>query len=286
MTFSPTDAAFEGFRLTRREPKMIVALALVYAVYTAVLLALIYYPLGEIMRLASTMGTGEEPSQAQVMSMMNAYGQVVAISFLPTLFVNSIVQSAVMRAVFTPSDNRFSYLRLGKDELRVIAVNLLVTLALGAMAMFGFGVVGVLIGVAMAGYPLLVVLATLLGLAVIAGLLWISVKLCLAVPMTFTEGHIVLAQSFHRTKGHFWPLVGMILLAVVLSLAVSFLGSIVTTPLTMMTGGLTVLENSASISGVMIAALFVWVVLSAILTTAQLLIMYAPLGAAWNALKS
>jgi hypothetical protein len=249
------------------------------------LLAMTYYPLGQIMRLAATIGTGTEPSEAQVMEMMSAYGQVVGVSLLPTLIVNSIIQTAVMRAILEPSDNRFAYLRLGKAELRVIAVNLLVGLALGAVSMLGFGLVGVLFGFAMAGYPILVVFATLLALTVITALVWGSVKLCLAVPMTFTERRVVFAKSFAATKGHFWPLLGMVLLALVMSVVVSFLGSIITTPLTMLTGGLTVLQESAAISGAMISALFVWVVVSAVLTAAQMLIMYAPLAAAWKSLK-
>lgn len=286
MTFSPTDAAFEGFRLTRREPKMLIALALLYAVFTAIFLAMAYYPLGQVMRLASVVSAGGEPDQSQVLAMMRAYGQILAISLLPTMIVNSVVQCAVMRGVLTPEDNRFSYLRLGKTEFRVIAVNVIVALILGAAAVVGFGTVGLLLGFAMSGMPILAVLATLIMLAVAAALIGLSVLFCLAVPMTFTEGRITIMKSVAVAKSRFWPLLGMILLAVVLSLAVSFLGSIVTGPLTMMSGGLTVLETSSAISGPMIAALFVWVVLSAVLTAAQLLIAYAPMAAAWKALKA
>ncbi|WP_292053777.1 MULTISPECIES: hypothetical protein [unclassified Brevundimonas] len=286
MTFSPTDAAFEGFRLTRREPKMIIALALLYAVFSAIILALTYYPLGQVVRLASVVSAGEQPDQSQVLAMMKAYGQIVAISALPAMVVNSIVQSAVVRSVLTPEDNRFAYLRFGKNELRVIAVNVIVSLILTAAAVLGFGIVGVLLGFAMNGMPALAVFATLLMLAVGAGLIALGVRFCLAVPMTFAQGRITIFKSISLTKGRFWPLLGMILLASVLSIVVNFLGSIVTGPLTMLSGGLTVLDGSAAISGPMVAGLFVWVAVSALLTAAQMLIFYAPAASAWKTLNA
>ena len=286
MTFSPTDAAFEGFRLTRREPRMFIALALVYAVFSALLLVVTYQPLGEIMRAASQVSSGGEPDQAQVLSLMNAYGRLISITLLPSLIVNSIVQCAIMRAVLTPVPDRYSYLRLGKTELRVVAVNLMVGLMLGAIAIIGFGLAGVLIGFAVGGYPLLAIAALPIMLAVVAALIWVSVRLYLAVPMTVTEERIVVFGSLAATKGHFWPLLGMVLLAMLLSLAVSFLGSIVTAPLTALTGGLSVLETSAAISGPMIAALFVWIVVSAALSAAQLLILYPPMAVAWKSRKA
>ena len=285
MTFSPTDAAFEGFRLTRREPKMIIALALVYAVTSIIFLAVAYYPLGQMMKLMGAMSSGVEPSEAEVLTFMKSYGQLIAISALPSLIINSIVQTAVVRAVINPAANRYGFLRLGKDELRVFATNLLVGLIIGFAALIGFGVVGVLFGFGAQGMPLLIFVGGILMLAVIAGMAWLAIKLCLSVPITFTEKRIGIQRSFAVTKGHFWPLVGMVLLAMVLSIAVSFLGSMVTTPLTMVTGGLSVLAGETGLSAGVISALFVWSIISAVLGAAQMLIVYAPLSAAWQSLK-
>lgn len=286
MTFSPTDAAFEGFRLTRREPGMIVALGLVYVVLWGVVLAVAHQPMAQLMQLMSQMSTGTEPSEAEAMAFMSAYGQIIAVSVLPSIIVNSIVQCAVMRAIFHPEEKRFGYVRLGKDEVRVTLVNLAVSFLLGAALVLGAGAVGVLIGLGANGMAPLILVGTLMALALLAAVGWLAVRLCLAVPIAFTQKRISLRQSFAVTKGRFWPVVGMLVLALFLSMAVSFLGSIVTTPLTMMTGGLGVLAGDVSLTGGVVAALFVWVVLSAVLGAAQMLIVYAPLAAAWKSLKA
>lgn len=282
MSFSPTDAAFEGFRLTRRLPRMLIALALVYLAFTAVLLLVAFRPVGELMTLMNSFSTGSEPSEAEMAAFLTLYGQIVGISLLPSLVVNAVVQAAISRAVISGGDDKYLFLRLGKDELRVMAVNLVVGLILVAIGLVGFGIVGALVGFAMTGYPLLLLLAVVLMLAVIALLTWMAVRMCLVVPIAVVEKRFGIARSFALTRRHFWPLVGMMLLAVVLSIAVSLLGSIVTTPLTMLTGGLGVLAGGNSLTGGVIAALFVWAVLSAVLSAAQLLIMYAPMNAAYK----
>lgn len=282
MSFSPTDAAFEGFRLTRRLPKMLIALALVYLVFSAVLLLAAFQPIGELMKVLNGFTAGADPTEAEMLTFLTLYGQIVGISFLPSLLVNSVIQAAISRAVVTGGDDKYLFLRLGKDELRVMAVNFVVGLILVAIGLVGFGIAGMLVGFAMNGYPLLVLLAVVLMLAVFALLVWMAIKMCLVVPIAVVEKRFGIARSFEMTRSHFWPLVGMMLLAVVLSIAVSVLGSIVTTPLTMLTGGLGVLAGGNSLTGGVIAGLFVWAILSAVLSAAQLLIMYAPMNAAYK----
>ncbi|WP_297801378.1 hypothetical protein [uncultured Brevundimonas sp.] len=286
MTFSPTDAAFEGFRLTRREPQMIVSLGLLYFVFTALFLVATYGPMREVMTMVTAMEGGAQPDEAEMMAMMSAYGKIMGITFVPNLIVGSIMQAAILRAYFRPEDKRYGYIRLGKDEARLTIVNLLITLIVAAVSMVGFGVVGVLFGFGMNGFPIVAVIGALLVFPLVAALIWLAVKLSLSVPISFTEGKIGIADSFRVTKGRFWPLLGMMILTGVLVIVVSILLSIITTPLTLLTGGgIAALANDTNLSGMLMTALFVWAVTSAVAYAVQSLLLYTPVAAAWKAFR-
>lgn len=286
MTFSPTDAAFEGFRLTRREPQMIVSLGLLYFVFTALFLVATYGPMREVMTMVTAMEGGAQPDEAEMMAMMAAYGKIMGITFVPNLIVGSIMQAAILRAYFRPEDKRYGYIRLGKDEARLTIVNLLITLIVAAVSMVGFGVVGVLFGFGMNGFPIVAVIGALLVFPLVAALIWLAVKLSLSVPISFTEGKIGIADSFRVTKGRFWPLLGMMILTGVLVIVVSILLSIITTPLTLLTGGgIAALATDTNLSGMLMAALFVWAVTSAVAYAVQSLLLYTPVAAAWKAFR-
>ena len=286
MTFSPTDAAFEGFRLTRREPQMIVSLGLLYFVFTALFLVATYGPMREVMTMVTAMEGGAQPDEAEMMAMMSAYGKIMGITFVPNLIVGSIMQAAILRAYFRPEDKLYGYIRLGKDEARLTIVNLLITLIVAAVSMVGFGVVGVLFGFGMNGFPIVAVIGALLVFPLVAALIWLAVKLSLSVPISFTEGKIGIADSFCVTKGRFWPLLGMMILTGVLVIVVSILLSIITTPLTLLTGGgIAALANDTNLSGMLMTALFVWAVTSAVAYAVQSLLLYTPVAAAWKAFR-
>lgn len=286
MSFSPTDAAFAGFRITRREPKTLIALALLYIALMGMVLIVAFQPMKELMAMMEVMGSSSTPSEEDALRLMSLYGQIFGWSLIPSLLVSGIVSAAVARSVFEPESRKYGYLRFGKTELRVLASYLGVSVVMGIAAIAGMGVAGFLFGVGVNGMPALALLSVLVFLAVLAGLVWLGIKLCLAIPMTFTLNRIVVLGSFAATKGHFWPLLGMALLALVLSIAVSLLGSIVVTPIMMLTGGIAALPSATAITGGLIAALFVWVVMNSILTAAQILILYAPFSEAWKTISA
>ena len=131
----------------------------------------------------------------------------------------------------------------------------------------------------------------LLGLATCALLIWLSVRLSLAIPITVAERRIALLDSFALTKGRFWPLFGMAVIVFIMTLLVGLLSSIIAMPMTLMSGG--GLEGLAAYggqstmailqqAGPMIAA---WVVLNALFSALQLAVMYAPFSAAYRDIK-
>lgn len=282
MKFGATDAVFEGFRITRQKPVLLLWLSLVYAVTGAVAMALVYQPFAELMVFIGNMQSGQEPSEAEAMKFMAAYGKVLLVAMPLSLIATSIIYPAVVRATLTPEDSRFGYLRLGRDELNAFVVMLALSVAwLAVMALAGIVVsISAMGGIAVAllvGFPVF--------LAVAAFGVWFWVKFSLAVPITVAEKRIAIMDSFNMTKGHFWPLLGMGVLAAILSFGVNLLVSIVAMPFAAISGGGFGLLTGQGITALTVIGLVGTVVLNLLMTSAQVLIMYAPFASAYRMLK-
>lgn len=244
MAFSATDAAFEGFRLVRRNPLALVAWTLLYAVLTLTALfslSSIVGPLEAFTVQAEAMESVAEPSVEQMMGLMSQFGVIMAqvAWLLPvSLVVGAMLAAAVSRGVLKPSNDPFGYLRLGMDEVRVLVVTFVLSLVMGFAAVVAFVALGVLIAVAKAagGPGAAGITGVVGGLALICGFVWLAVRLSLAVPITVAEKRFAFFDSFGVTKGRFWPLLGMAVLAIVMVMLIELLSSIVSLPLGIASG--------------------------------------------------
>lgn len=292
MTFSATDCAFEGFRLTRRAPVAVLSWAAAYAVFIGLLFLLVGPHFVTVLSVITEMqAQGQtEPSPEDVERLMQAYGVIIAWAMPLGLLFSAVISAAIARSVIRPEDRKFGYLRLGKDELRVLGASLIVSLIMFAASFVGFMVVGMAAAGAMA-LPALWLVVVLLSLAIIGLLIWLSVRLSLVVPVTFAEGRIVVKPAFALTgQKVFWPLLGMAIIAGVLAMLVGLLGSAVAAPLSLMVGGA---ERLATMEGASVPSLLsalgptlaVSLVVQAVLSAAQIVIMYAPFSAAYLQLK-
>jgi membrane-anchored glycerophosphoryl diester phosphodiesterase (GDPDase) len=162
----------------------------------------------------------------------------------------------------------------------------------GLLAAVCFTVVGMVGAFAAAsGQGWLWLVVVLLSLGTCALLIWLAVRLSLAVPITFAERRIALFDSFALTKGRTMPLLGMAIIVFIMTMLVGLLSSIIAMPITLMSGGglesLAAFEGQTTMSilqqaGPMIAA---WVVLNALFSALQLAVMYAPFSAAYRDIK-
>lgn len=288
MAFSATDAVFEGFRIVRRRPATLVWWSLFYMVVMAFAMTVIGGSLIRLVNAAEALEAAGTPSPEDFMPILQLYMGVFAVVLPISLAAGAVVYAAVSRAVLRPEESRFGYLRLGMDEVRVLVV----TVALGLMFMASGGVMftlaGVVGGLAVSlEAPWLWLVAVLLGLAAVAGMIWLAVRLCLAVPITVGERRIAILDSFRLTRGRFWPLLGMAILAGVLSMVVGLLGSLVLTPLQFLTGGVTQLQDleGAELAEILQTAwpmIAVWIVTNAIVSALQVAVVYAPFSAAYR----
>ncbi len=300
MAFSATDAAFEGFRLVRRNPLALVAWTLLYAVLTLTALfsfSTMIGPLEAWAVQAEALDGVDNPSLDQVMDMMAGLGGIMAhVSWLlPISFiVGAMLAAAVARGVLKPSGDVFGYLRLGMDEFRVLVVTFVLGLVMSLVAVVALVAFGMLIAAAQAaGGGGIAAIAGVLGfLAVVCFIVWLSVRLCLAVPITVAEKRFAFFDSFGVTRGRFWPLLGMAILAVVMVLIVQLLSSIVSMPIAIASGIESWSFEGGQDSEAVIAALDVsnpWViahaVVEAIVSALTVGVMYAPFAAAYRDIK-
>ena len=105
MSFSATDAAFEGFRVVRRHPIVAVAWGLVYlAVYVAM------FGLGAD-KWASLMAAGEaleqsaNPSMAEFQALGQTYAGALIWAAPIGLLVGAVLSAAVARSVLRPNES-------------------------------------------------------------------------------------------------------------------------------------------------------------------------------------
>lgn len=300
MAFSGSDAAFEGFRLVRRNPMALVAWALLYAVVSLASLFAMSTAIGPITDWAERMDALENQTPSatpeQVLEAFQGIGQVMlSLGWLipVSLIVTAMLMAAVARAVLNPRAGGFGYLRLGMDELRVFVVTLVLGILMFCAWIAVGAAVGVLAGIAGAtGANWMWLFVVLAGLAGAAGIIWLAVRLSLAVPITVAENRFAFFDSFGVTRGRFWSLLGMAVIAFVMVLVISMLSWVITLPLGMMAGGEAWSLGSGGDAEAVAAALDVtnpWIIASALaeaVVNALLVgVMYAPFAAAYRDLK-
>lgn len=297
MAFSATDAAFEGFRLVRRNPLALVAWTLLYAVLTLTALFSLSNMVGPLeawTAQADAMDAVDTPSLEQVVALMSQFGAIMAqvAWLLPvSMIVGAMLGAAVARGVLKPSGDPFGYLRLGMDEVRVLVVTFVLGLVMGLAMFVAFLALGVLIAGAKAGGGGGgAAIAGIVGLlAIVCGLIWLSVRLSLAVPITVAEKRFAFFDSFRLTKGRFWPLLGMAVLAFVMVMVVQLLSAIVSMPIGMASGMESWSFGSGQDAADVRAALDVtnpWVIahalVEAVVSALTVGILYAPFAAAYR----
>ncbi len=295
MRFSATEAAFEGFRLVRRDPKVLLFWGLLYLLVTVGQLVMMYLHREQIAAGVAAIEalSGRPMTTPQDMTaLLEAYNQTTSygIWLLPlSLIVGAIMSAGIARAVLFPEEkSRFGYLRLGADEVRVLIVSICIGLLAGIIMAAAFFVLAMLIAGAALMPPLwLAVFVAFLG--VIALFVWLAVKWSLAIPITMTRKKLAIFESFAATKGRFWPLLGMAIVAGVMGVLIWLLSMIVVMPLSLLSGAGAMGGATGEMMRQLAAAnplLLLTAVANAIVYALMVGIVYAPFSAAWRDIKA
>jgi len=292
MGFSATEAAFEGFRVVRRKPLALVWWAGAYLLVMALGFALIAGPVVNLMVAMEELESSGSPSMADFEPIWAAYGAIFPVVLPLGIIFGAVMNAAIVRSVISPQSHAFGYMRLGMDEVRTGIVTLVLTILSVLVSGLIFGLVGVVFGFAAgAEMPMLILVGVV---ALIAGLVlmaWLAARLSLAVPITVAEKRIAIFDSWGLTKGRVWPIIGMAVIAFVMTVVVSLLGGLVFLPLTMTIGAMndwTALEGMAlpEILAAVGPALAVSILVQAVMSSLQLAVIYAPFSAAYRDIKA
>jgi len=222
--FSATDAALAGFRAASEKPRTVAIWAGIMAVLSFIVAALVLSSFGDKLT-ALTEALEADPDPQTTMAAMSGLWPLFLSSMLYVLITNSVLVAAVNRLVLRPQDSGGAYLRLGGDELRQAAVQVLLYLVLFGAYFVGVIVLAILagLGTAIGGQALGLLLGLVSSVALVAGLILLSVRLSFVSTLAFDTGRIDLRASWDMTKGRFWPLFGTYVIATVLAAVVYLL---------------------------------------------------------------
>ncbi len=212
-SFSATDAALEGFRITRERPKALMAwTAFCFAVSVASALITVNMP-AEARAALEFLNT--DPNAAPDAGKLLQALTILSPMLLFGLVVQCIMGAAVYRVILRPQDDRFSYLRFGRDELRLMTLTL-IYLILALMLVAAIQIVVAIIATlaSFLGAGALQFAFAAAELFALGLLVYVAVRMSLAPVMTFDQGRLAILDSWRLTHGQFWRLVGAYLLAI------------------------------------------------------------------------
>ncbi|MDB5476061.1 MAG: hypothetical protein JWP49_1572 [Phenylobacterium sp.] len=202
--FSPSDAAMAGFRVIGERWRVVVGWSLFNVV---ALVAMV------VLTVIVAFGVAAASSGGAV-ALSGELGGLVAL--LGAALTEAVLAAGLFRLMLRPDQPGFLHLRLGADELRILAV-------WGVMLAGVFLLIGVSAVVVAAGRKLGPLGGVAAWLAVAAGGLWLALRLSLATVTTFAERRITLSASWRLTRGHVWSLLGMAVLSACIVALLAFL---------------------------------------------------------------
>lgn len=206
--FAIEDAALSGLRLLRRKPKTFaywaglnLAMAAAYCLFMWALFG------STLLKLPALIADDFKPDPSFVLGLVLRFLLVALILMPAALAFLAVQRAAATRAVLFPGDDRFGYLRLGADELRIAVVIFVVSLvnsAVQAAIAFVCAIFVMIVALSInneTAAPAFRQLANLIGWAVSA---FVLLKLSLAPAETLHTRSIKIFSSWPLTKGLTW----------------------------------------------------------------------------------
>jgi hypothetical protein len=220
-SFSASDAALEGFQVIRTQWRVALGWCLFSIVGFVGLVILAFFAI-----LAAAFAVTSREQAGAAGGLIGA-----AVLGLGGAAIQGLVVAALYRMRLRPETAPgVYYLRISRDEGRLLALWLTMAVAFVALMM--------------AGFPLLRALEPVGGLAVWLGtlaylalLVWLAIRVSLAGPANFATGRFGLADSWRLTKGRFWSLLGMTVLALCLLVLIAVVLFILTAVIQAAIGG-------------------------------------------------
>ncbi|MFL5170469.1 MAG: hypothetical protein ACJ8CX_07340 [Microvirga sp.] len=198
--FSGLGAVTAGWRIILREPLAFGVWCLVYfAVAVVPQVVAFRHALPAFFQLMRSMGDGTPLTPEEIVRFQGEAASLQPVTLLAFVVSNGLVASAIFRAVLTPQDRRYFYLRMGGQELWVG----LVVLVLGVAYAMGVFVMAIPVGLlgALAAAAGAAALLPLLVLAAVGVAVWAVLRLSMAPPASFDKHTFAFFESWAMTRG-------------------------------------------------------------------------------------
>lgn len=272
--FSPSEAALEGFRLSREQPSAILVWSLLYFIGLLTMGVVMNTMAGPEFKafIQSNGMQGGDPTA--YMAMLRKSWPIFLMIVVISTTVSSIQTGGIFRMVLKPHDKGVAHMQLGQDELRLGIVNLV----LQAIGVLSFVVAATF---ALVGGPQ----GAIIGLGLSALLIWVGVRLILVTPMTFGEGRVAIVQAWKLTEGHFWPLLGMVVMSIVFYAMVWALLLVIGLGFVSLGGGAGTISHPSHFRPLSALALVLTLFVQALTQTLQVVMLSSPLAVAYRELK-
>jgi hypothetical protein len=214
--FSAGAAIGAGFRLIGRQPLAFLVWAAAYLLVGVLpqigVFALILPEWSRLTQEIATSSAAHTPmGAAEMMRAQAGMMQLQPISWITSLVSQTLLLSAVYRAVLFPDDRGFFYLRLSGRELwlsLVMLVLLVMAVLLGFAVMLPTALIVGIVGALSRGSPALGLLIIPVILIALGVMIWVLLRLSLATPMSFAGRAFRLYESWDLTRGQagkmFW----------------------------------------------------------------------------------
>jgi len=226
--FSASDAALEGFRITRENPWAFARWVLVSFVVSLLGAVVTVSMPAEVRDALATINSDETPSLTKLLDALLALLPLLTFG----LAVQCMMAAAVYRLILRHDDTRFGYLRLGIDELRLMALTIiLVLLFIVFMVLITLGAALVMAMASVAGQSVAIFVGSVTEAFLTGLLVFVAVRLSLAPVATFAEKRLTIFESWQLTRGQFWRLLGAYVLALACIVVLGFLALVIFTAL-------------------------------------------------------
>jgi hypothetical protein len=127
-------------------------------------------------------------------------------------------------------------------------------------------------------------LGAFLTTAAVFGLsVWLGVRLFFFAPMTYERGRVSLRDGWRDTKGHFWPLVGMIVMAVIFYVLISMAFLVISLTIVELLAGQASLTDVPHLTLGARIAVFLAASMQVLLQVLQIVMVYTPFAIAYRA---
>jgi hypothetical protein len=201
-----------------------------------------------------------------------------------------VMFAAAVRAVVRPTGDRFAYIRVGMDELRLIGLGVIFVVAAIVAELLAILLL-VLIGVILSfvvGKIAGTIVAVVLGLVLFGAAIYAQIRLSLAGAFTVMQRRIVIKDAWRATKGQFWTLLGVYFLIALTFFIATILIVAVTNPhllsayasLDPQAMNVAVQEQIARQTAGLSVGLIIQMVIGAVLGTVMMAVVFGAVAAA------